>query len=87
MTKSCRNLQKLVICLISVVTIIIKQNNYRVTYELKIKLSNNDEFTVTGLKVTIPDNNGNSAGSKDVVRTFNLGGKDYTVSYTVTVNF
>lgn len=62
------------------------QNNYKVTYDLTVKLSNNKEYTLKGYEETVPYNNGNTTGSKEVVKTFNLDGTDYTTSYTVTVN-
>lgn len=62
------------------------KNNYRVTYNLKITMSDNSINTFSNLEETVPNNGGNNSGSKAVTKTFNISGKDYTVTYVVTAN-
>lgn len=61
------------------------KNNYKVTYDLTVTLSDNKIYTFNNLVITIPYNPGNNTGSKTVTEDHVVNGITYTVTYTVTV--
>lgn len=61
------------------------QNNVKATYSLVVTLSNGITFDSDDFTVTVPLNDGNSTGSKEVSKTLSFNGIDYPVTFTVDV--
>lgn len=60
-------------------------NNFRVSYDIEVTLSDGSVYYVDGFDVTIPYNSGNSFGSKDVSKTLSFDGVDYELDFTVII--
>lgn len=62
-----------------------ENNNFKVSYDIEVTLSDGSVYYVDGFDVTIPYNSGNNFGSKDVSKTLSFDGVDYELDFTVTI--